>query len=111
MKVDKNELYGVLYRKGAGRCCGLRRRNGIYYYFSENRSLVWMPAVYGGTDTRCRFTLANFMRSHLYSAVATLKISMDILLKEEHVAVDSLMGHGGFFKTPVEWDSVSWQQA
>ena len=26
---------------------------------------------------------------------------MDILLKEEHVAVDSLMGHGGFFKTPV----------
>ena len=47
------------------------------------------------------FTLANFMRSHLYSAVATLKIGMDILLKEEHVAVDSLMGHGGFFKTPV----------
>ena len=47
------------------------------------------------------FSLANFMRSHLYSAVATLKIGMDILLKEEHVAVDSLMGHGGFFKTPV----------
>ena len=27
------------------------------------------------------FSLANFMRSHLYSAVATLKIGMDILLK------------------------------
>ena len=47
------------------------------------------------------------MRSHLYSAVATLKIGMDILLKEEHVSVDSLMGHGSFFKTPW-WDSVSW---
>lgn len=47
------------------------------------------------------FSLANFMRSHLYSAMATLKIGNDILLKEEHVQVDSLMGHGGLFKTPV----------
>ena len=48
-----------------------------------------------------RFTLANFMRSHLYSAMAALKIGNDILLKEEQVKVDSLMGHGGLFKTPV----------
>lgn len=48
-----------------------------------------------------RFTLANFMRSHLYSAMATLKIGNDILLKEEQVKVDSLTGHGGLFKTPV----------
>ena len=48
-----------------------------------------------------KFSLANFMRSHLYSAMATLKIGNDILLKEEHVKVDSLMGHGGLFKTPV----------
>ncbi len=48
-----------------------------------------------------RFSLANFMRSHLYSAMAALKIGNDILLKEEQVKVDSLMGHGGLFKTPV----------
>ena len=40
------------------------------------------------------------MRSHLYSAMATLKIGMDIL-KSEQVAIDSLTGHGGLFKTPV----------
>lgn len=46
-----------------------------------------------------RFTLANFMRSHLYSSLATLKIGMDLMLKEEGVKLDRLMGHGGLFKT------------
>lgn len=45
-----------------------------------------------------RFTLQNFARTLLYSAMATLKIGMDILTEEEHVAVDTLLGHGGFFK-------------
>ena len=39
------------------------------------------------------------MRLHLYSAVSTLKVGMDILLNEEDVKVDQLYGHGGFFKT------------
>ena len=47
-----------------------------------------------------KFTLANFFRSQLYSTMATLKIGMDILA-EENVAIDSLTGHGGLFKTPV----------
>ena len=46
------------------------------------------------------FTIANFMRTHLYSALATLKIGMDILQSQEQVKIDKLMGHGGFFKTP-----------
>lgn len=45
--------------------------------------------------------LANFMRTHLLSALATLKIGLDILTEEENVQVDKLYGHGGFFKTPV----------
>ena len=45
-----------------------------------------------------RFSLANFARTQLYSAMATLKIGMDILIEQEHAAVDSLLGHGGFFK-------------
>ena len=47
----------------------------------------------------CKFTLANFFRSQLYSTMATLKIGMEILEKE-NVAIDSLTGHGGLFKTP-----------
>lgn len=44
-------------------------------------------------------SLANFMRTHIYSALATLKLGMDILTVREDVTVDQLLGHGGFFKT------------
>src|SRR5699024_686165 len=44
-------------------------------------------------------SLPNFMRTHIYSALATLKLGMDILVKKENVTVDQLLGHGGFFKT------------
>ncbi|MBQ6420891.1 MAG: ATPase [Clostridia bacterium] len=47
-----------------------------------------------------KFTLANFMRTHLYSALATLKLGLDILTKEENIEIDSICGHGGYFKTP-----------
>lgn len=42
----------------------------------------------------------NLMRTQLLSALATLKIGLDILAGEQ-VAVDRLLEHGGFFKTPV----------
>ncbi len=46
-------------------------------------------------------SLANFMRTHIDSALATLKIGMDILVENEDVTIDQLLGHGGFFKTPI----------
>jgi sugar (pentulose or hexulose) kinase len=46
-----------------------------------------------------RFTLPNFMRTHLFSALGTLKIGMDILFEQEQVKIDRVLGHGGFFKT------------
>ena len=45
-----------------------------------------------------KFTLANMMRTHLYSSMATLKLGMDILAKE-NVKIDKMFGHGGLFKT------------
>jgi sugar (pentulose or hexulose) kinase len=46
-----------------------------------------------------RFTLANFMRAHLFAALASLRIGMNVLLKDEGVELDSLFAHGGLFKT------------
>ncbi|MBI5027870.1 MAG: ATPase, partial [Actinobacteria bacterium] len=46
-----------------------------------------------------RFTLANFMRTHLFAALSSLRIGMNVLLKTENVALDSLFAHGGLFKT------------
>ena len=39
------------------------------------------------------------MRVHLFTALGALKTGMDILLKEEGVKLDKIMGHGGLFKT------------
>ena len=47
-----------------------------------------------------KFNLANFMRAHLYGAIGVLKLGNDILFNEEHVQVDRITGHGGYFTTP-----------
>ena len=99
LPVDMNQLFGTLYNKameGDKDCGGVM----AYNYFSgepitgfdEGRPLF-------ARRPDAKFTLANFMRSHLYSSLATLKIGMDILFKQEHVELDELMGHGGLFKT------------
>ena len=44
-------------------------------------------------------TVANFMRSQLYGAIATLKLGVDMLVEKENVQADKLLGHGGYFKT------------
>jgi sugar (pentulose or hexulose) kinase len=46
-----------------------------------------------------RFTLSNFMRTHLFSSLGALKIGLDILFEQEKVKIDQILGHGGFFKT------------
>jgi sugar (pentulose or hexulose) kinase len=45
------------------------------------------------------FNLANFMRTHLLASLATLRIGMDVLQKNEDVRLDRMFAHGGLFKT------------
>lgn len=52
-----------------------------------------------------KFSLANFMRVQLFTAFGGIKLGMNILEKED-VAIDKILGHGGFFKTPVIGQSV-----
>ncbi len=46
------------------------------------------------------FSLADFMRAHMMSALATLKLGLDLLIRQEGLRIDRLTAHGGFFKTP-----------
>ncbi|MQA34913.1 xylulokinase [Modestobacter roseus] len=43
--------------------------------------------------------LGTFMRTHLFSSLATLRIGMDVLQKAEGVRLDRMFAHGGLFKT------------
>ena len=47
-----------------------------------------------------KLSFANFARSIVMGAMTGLKVGMDIL-NNENVKVDALLGHGGYFKTPV----------
>ncbi|MCQ3035928.1 MAG: ATPase [Bacilli bacterium] len=46
-------------------------------------------------------SLANFVRSHIYSLLGTIRLGVDILKEKEGVQVNKVVGHGGFFKTPM----------
>lgn len=99
-EVDTGTLYTKLYQKsleGDPDCGGI-----ITYNYLAGEGVTHLdggrPMVVRRPDSR--FTLANFLRSQLYATMATLKMGMDILA-EEGVAIDSLTGHGGLFKTPV----------
>lgn len=99
IEVDMDKLFETLYNKaleGDSDCGGLL----AYNYFSgehitgfeEGRPLfVRTP--------ESKFNLANFMRVHLFTSLGALKTGLDILLKEECVQVDEILGHGGLFKT------------
>ena len=39
------------------------------------------------------------MHTHLFASLATLRIGMDVLQKEEGVRLDRMFAHGGLFKT------------
>ena len=96
---DMDDIYGKLYNHaltGDKDCGGLVAFNMLsgepVIGLNEGRPLfVRKPDA--------KMNLANFMRTHLYASLATLKIGCDILFKEEHVKVDTLYGHGGLFKT------------
>ncbi len=99
IKVDMNQLFGTLYNKaleGDADCGGLLSYGYLSGEFitgvDEGRPLfVRSP--------ESKFNLANFMRVNLFTALGAIKVGMDLLLKEEDVAIDSILGHGGLFKT------------
>lgn len=101
IKTDKSRLFEALYNKaleGDADCGGLL----AYNYFSGEHITGFeegRPLFVRRPDDK--FTLANFMRTHLYTSLGALKTGLDILFKDEQVKLDVLLGHGGLFKTPV----------
>ena len=99
-EANLGQLYPLLYRKaleGSPDCNGIIAFN---YFAGEplTATETGRPMLIRLPDSK--MTAADFMRSQLYGAIATLKIGMDMLAREEQVESDRLLGHGGFFKTP-----------
>lgn len=100
--VDAGTLYGTLFRAAIAddvdsSCGGL-----INYPFRSGEFLAGLPEgrPLFARGPEARMSLGNFMRAQLFSAFSPVKIGMDVMTKDESVAVDSLVGHGGIFTTP-----------
>jgi sugar (pentulose or hexulose) kinase len=99
IEISQSRLFEVLYQKaltGEADGGGLLAYNYLsgehITHLEEGRPLfVRTP--------ESRFTLANFMRVHLFSSLGALKIGLDILFEQEQVKIDQILGHGGFFKS------------
>ena len=100
--VDAGTLYGTLFRAAIAddvdsNCGGL-----INYPFRSGEFLAGLPEgrPLFARGPEARMSLGNFMRAQLFSAFSPVKIGMDVMTKDEGVAVDPLVGHGGIFTTP-----------
>lgn len=96
--IDMGGVFETLYRHsltGDPDCGGL-----LSYCYYAGESITGVPE---GRPVFARMpdskgSLANFMKTHLYSSLGVVKMGLDVL-KSENVKIDRIMGHGGFFKT------------
>jgi sugar (pentulose or hexulose) kinase len=99
VEIDQSKLFEMLYQKaltGDADGGGLLAYN---YLSGEHITHLEEGRPLFVRSPESRFTLANFMRVHLFSALGALKIGLDILFEQEQVQIDQILGHGGFFKT------------
>ena len=99
LEIGQSRLFEVLYKQAL-----ISDADGggllAYNYFSgEHITRLEEGRPLFVRTPESRFTLPNFMRVHLFSALGALKIGLDILFEQEQVKIDQVLGHGGFFKT------------
>ncbi len=104
-EIKTGDLFTALFKKSAeaDKDCG----NLLSYNYFSGEHITGFesgkPLFVKNPDSN--FSLANFMRVQLFTCFGALKTGLKILDKE-NVNVDKILGHGGFFKTPVIGQSV-----
>ena len=99
VEATREEIFDKLFRvamAGDADCGGLLSYG---YYSGENITKLSEGRPLFVRTPESKFTLANFMRMHLTSALGALKVGMDILLKQEKVNLEQILAHGGYFTT------------
>jgi len=97
--IKKSVLYDNLYFKALEGDIDCGNLFSCNYFSGEHLTGIEEGRPLFARMPDSNFTLANFMRSLLFSSIASLKMGMDILVDGEKVRIDSILGHGGLFKT------------
>jgi len=100
MNVTMNDIYTAIFNSALS---GEKDAGGVM-----NIALLSGEPVIGVPEGRpmivrtpeAKLSFCNFARAIVMGAMTGLKVGMEILNKE-NVRVDSLLGHGGYFKTPL----------
>jgi sugar (pentulose or hexulose) kinase len=98
VELDASRLFQVLFTAGLS---GEPDGGGLLAYnYVSGEPIADLdegrPLFVRSPDSR--FTLANFIRTHLYATLGALRMGMDVL-REEDVHPRNLFAHGGLFKT------------
>ncbi|MCM3770188.1 FGGY-family carbohydrate kinase [Priestia aryabhattai] len=100
-KVESDKLFEVMLNKALEADPDGGGLLSYGYFSGENITGVEKGRPLFVRSAKSNFNLANFMRTHLFTAFGALKMGMDLLVKEENVKIHSILAHGGLFKTPV----------
>jgi sugar (pentulose or hexulose) kinase len=100
-EADSGKLFSVLLNKALEADPDGGGLLSYGYLSGENMTGIEKGRPLFVRSPESKFTLANFMRTHLFTAFGAMKLGMDILTENERVAIDSILAHGGLFKTPV----------
>jgi sugar (pentulose or hexulose) kinase len=98
-EVEPSKVFETLFTAalgGASDCGGM-----LAYNYLSGEPITDLeegrPLFLRSPDSR--LSLSTFMRTHLFSSLATLRIGMDVLQKAEGARLDRMFAHGGLFKT------------
>ncbi|MBQ2958003.1 MAG: ATPase [Clostridia bacterium] len=99
LKVSMGDIYTAIFTsamQGEKDCGGVVN---VPYLSGEHTTGLSEGRPMTLRTPEAQLTFANFSRSLVLGAVTSLKMGMGIL-RAEQVKIDSLLGHGGYFKTP-----------
>ncbi|MRX71534.1 ATPase [Bacillus lacus] len=100
-KADNDTLYSLMLLKALEADPDGGGLLSYGYFSGENITGMEEGRPLFVRSPESHFNLANFMRTHLFTAFGALRIGMEILTSKEHLAIDTILAHGGLFKTPV----------
>ena len=98
-KMSRGALFDALYARSLEADEASGGMMGYNFLAGEPIAGVANGVPMIARDPATKLTLANFMKMHIYSALGSLAMGCEIL-KKENVQLDSVCGHGGFFKAP-----------
>lgn len=97
--INKKDIYEKLFEKALEGDLDAGNMSLVNYISGENITKINQGTPLFIRTINSKFNLSNFMRLQIYSAFATLKIGINILIENENIVIKNILAHGGIFKT------------